>query len=379
MNTYLKNVAFIWPNYGPHHLARMAVLSHYEPKISAIEISKRQVIYPWYSDRDNLLFSLTTLFEKPYEKLSSNEISKRTIIELKNIRPDIIIIPGLTATHYRAIARWAKANKIKIIISMSSWAGIKKRGFIKEYFKSMLYRRYSDGMVCTGILSKLYANSMGFDDSKLWISGNALLNIHYDKAIRHASELNKNKIAGLNENFFIYVGRFSPEKNLPRLIQAFEDYRIRGGEWELMLVGDGVDANKVNLSIASSKYADKIQIIKWASPDELIKLYSTASCLVLPSTMETWGLVVQEAMLRGLPILLSNRCGCMPEFCVKGVNGYNFDPFKTKQITHAMIQVSTSEEMATKMGMESIQIAKRYSLNMWAQAYADCIKYFLHF
>jgi 1,2-diacylglycerol 3-alpha-glucosyltransferase len=57
-----------------------------------------------------------------------------------------------------------------------------------------------------------------------------------------------------------------------------------------------------------------------------------ASAFIQASTTEQWGLVVNEAMASGLPVLVSERCGCAPDLVKNGVNGYTFDPYDIKEI-----------------------------------------------
>ena len=56
-------------------------------------------------------------------------------------------------------------------------------------------------------------------------------------------------------------------------------------------------------------------------------VYGLASAFVHPSTTEQWGLVVNEAAAAGLPLIVSERCGCAPELVRQGVTGFLFDPY----------------------------------------------------
>jgi glycosyltransferase involved in cell wall biosynthesis len=91
--------------------------------------------------------------------------------------------------------------------------------------------------------------------------------------------------------------------------------------------------------------------------DELPVCYASADAFIHASTTEQWGLVVNEAMASGLPVLVSNRCGCAPDLLMEGINGFSFDPFNTEAIAQAMAAMAMLQEDRRKaMGEESRRI-----------------------
>jgi glycosyltransferase involved in cell wall biosynthesis len=73
---------------------------------------------------------------------------------------------------------------------------------------------------------------------------------------------------------------------------------------------------------------------------ELPRFYAGAGCFVHASTTEQWGLVVNEAMACGLPVIVSQRCGCAMDLVQEGVNGFRFDPRDTGQLEALLTKVS---------------------------------------
>src|SRR5262249_7394953 len=114
--------------------------------------------------------------------------------------------------------------------------------------------------------------------------------------------------------YFLAVNRFVPEKNLPRLIAAFAEYRghCRASRaWDLVLCGDGPGASEVDAAVQQSGCAGSIHRPGFLQADALPRWYAFASAFVHPSLMEPWGLVVNEAAACGLPLLVSDRAGCV--------------------------------------------------------------------
>ena len=62
-----------------------------------------------------------------------------------------------------------------------------------------------------------------------------------------------------------------------------------------------------------------------------------------PSTTEQWGLVVNEAMAAGLPVIVSARCGCAPDLVVDGENGFRFNPEDTRGLADRLQTVAESD------------------------------------
>jgi glycosyltransferase involved in cell wall biosynthesis len=77
---------------------------------------------------------------------------------------------------------------------------------------------------------------------------------------------------------------------------------------------------------------------------ELPRFYAHAGAFVHASTTEQWGLVVNEAMASGLPVLVSNLCGCAPELVVEGINGFTFDPRDVDELARGMRRIASMDE-----------------------------------
>ena len=114
---------------------------------------------------------------------------------------------------------------------------------------------------------------------------------------------------------FLYVGRLSKEKNLERLIKVFGEFP----ELILHIIGFGPD--EIYLKSISS---ENIKFIGAVKNTELYKFYQYCDVFILPSVIEPWGLVVEEALNNGMPVIISNKVGCGDEIVKDGNNGLIF-------------------------------------------------------
>ena len=78
--------------------------------------------------------------------------------------------------------------------------------------------------------------------------------------------------------------------------------------------------------------------------DELPAFYGLAGAFVHASTTEQWGLVVNEAMAAGLPVIVSGRCGCAPDLVRNGVNGFTFDPEDVEELAGLMQRMAAMRD-----------------------------------
>ena len=85
------------------------------------------------------------------------------------------------------------------------------------------------------------------------------------------------------------------------------------------------------------------------------------------STTEQWGLVVNEAMATGLPVIISNRCGCAKDLVSHGENGFSFNPYDVTELADCLLKISRmDQESRRKMGIASQNIIKNYSTESFA-------------
>lgn len=131
-----------------------------------------------------------------------------------------------------------------------------------------------------------------------------------------AGAVPKARVAGAGQDeapLYLYVGRLSPEKRLDVMIHAFAKVRETYPAARLRLVGSGPQGDELKALAFELGLGDKVEFPGGQSKDVLFANYEAATCLILPSWTEPWGLVVNEALHLGCPVIVSHRCGCVPE------------------------------------------------------------------
>jgi 1,2-diacylglycerol 3-alpha-glucosyltransferase len=118
---------------------------------------------------------------------------------------------------------------------------------------------------------------------------------------------------------------------------------------------------------------DCIQMPGFKQYNELPSYYASAGAFIHASTTEQWGLVVNEAMASGLPVLVSNRCGCATDLVKEGVNGWTFDPTNEEQIANLMLKISSDEALRSEMGRKSQEIIANWGPDRFASGLKSAV------
>jgi glycosyltransferase involved in cell wall biosynthesis len=99
---------------------------------------------------------------------------------------------------------------------------------------------------------------------------------------------------------------------------------------------------------------------------ELPIFYSLGGVYIQASTTEQWGLVVNEAMACGLPVIVSNRCGCVSDLVEEGINGYSYDPYDSSMLEELMFKMASDNCDRVLMRDASSKIIGRWTPETFA-------------
>lgn len=158
----------------------------------------------------------------------------------------------------------------------------------------------------------------------------------------------------------LFVGKFEPTKNLGVLLEAF-DRAVREKSAWLLLVGDGPLAEEIR-----RRGHGRVLMPGFLNQSDLGRAYAAADALVLPSASETWGLVVNEAMNFGLPVVVSDRVGCAQDLVEPGSNGFVFPHDDPEALADVLRLLIDDGELRRRFGETSRAIVSRYSIEACA-------------
>jgi glycosyltransferase involved in cell wall biosynthesis len=167
-----------------------------------------------------------------------------------------------------------------------------------------------------------------------------------------------------------FSGKLIPLKRVDDLIDAVAALQGEGLRAGLLIVGDGPSRAALE-ERARSRQLKWTQFAGFRNQSELAAWYVCMDVFVLPSRSETWGLVLNEAMLFQLPIVASNMVGAAEDLIETGRNGYVFEVGDTARLTDALRTLVTSSEVRCSFGRESRAIVEQYSHDVCVRGILD--------
>lgn len=366
----------IWIDWYAYHIARFRALSEHPDlagKVAGIELVGGAGVHKGMAFRDDRRGSLPVATLEPalsWGQAGQLRLGRALWKRLNQLNPAVLLIPGYYTAPGLAAALWGRMHGKRTVLMTESTERDHLRSPWKERFKSLLLRSCFDWAIAGGKPHARYLRALGFPIERTArfynVVDNEFFRLEADR-IRHSSTPAG---FGLPERYFLYVGRLAPEKNVDGLIRAFAKYRHGGGNWSLVIVGDGPLAvalakEALDCDVSSSVYFRGMQ-----AACDLPPYYAFAGCFVLPSTREPWGLVVNEAMASGAPVIVSDRCGCAEDL-VGRENGLVFDPDSSGALTACLEQIGMlPEEKRLALGAGSRALIERYSPTAWASEVA---------
>jgi 1,2-diacylglycerol 3-alpha-glucosyltransferase len=363
------NLTVLFPRLGPLHRARLGALAD-RCMLTAIEFSMVDNTYAWNiisAEEDYPVVSLFTdadIDTKPLEA-----VVRRMKDVLGKIQPQVVAIPGWSSPAAIAALAWCCATETPALLMSESTSHDEPRTRSKEWIKARIVRLFSAALV-GGTPHVDYVTALGLAGGRVFTSYDVVDNDYFaarsDMARSDASALRVQH--GLPARYLLASNRFVEKKNLPRLLDAYAAYveRLGAAAWDLVLLGDGPIKVVLTDQVARLGLIERVQFLGFKQYDELPVFYGLAAAFIQASTTEQWGLVVNEAMASGLPVLVSERCGCAPDLVKNGINGFTFDPYDIDSMIARMLEISGDGCDLAAMGQASREVIRGWSPETFA-------------
>jgi len=312
-----------------------------------------------YSDEARFSYEVLPSWQRRFGK-HNILINTNVAATLERSRPDVILCGGYNYLASWQALRWAKRNHVPFLLwTESTRHDERNRHAVVENLKQA-FLDDCGGFVVPGKSAFEYVSQMAGSEN-IFVAPNAVDNDLFaarsQAAIARSSRMRGE--LGLPDRFCLYVGRLVRAKGVTDLLQAYAalDPEIRE-QLGLVFVGDGPMRAELEAD-ARSIFPGSVHFAGFVDRDELAAYYALAECLVLPTHSDTWGLVVNEAMACGLPIVCSRVAGCAADLV--GSNGILVTPGDVSQLSAALRRISADAELRVAMSAESRRVIQNYS------------------
>ncbi len=164
----------------------------------------------------------------------------------------------------------------------------------------------------------------------------------------------------------LFASKFEPRKRADDLLEAYRRLRDRGGNAALVFVGTGQMEADLRQRVSAQAIPD-VHFLGFRNQSELPKLYKACDVFVLPSLDEPWGLIVNEVMAVGRPVIVSEEVGSVADLVEHGRNGFTFPAGDIEQLSEHLATLMADAELRERMGEESLRIISTWDIEACAQ------------
>jgi glycosyltransferase involved in cell wall biosynthesis len=281
---------------------------------------------------------------------------------LAELRPDVVAVGGWNQPAFWQAYRFARRRSLPLLVWIESTGRDARTGNRVWESAKRRFVRGAAGFFVPGTAAADYARSLGIEDDRIAVAPNApdlgVFGARVAEARQDRDRLRHE--LGLDGCAFLYVGRLSPEKGADILVRAFA-----GVPGELVVVGDGPDAKRVRSDAPST-----VRFVGRLERDTLPPWFAAADAFVLPSRSDTWGMVLSEAAVAGLPLVASDAAGAAYDLVEEGVNGFRFPVGDEAALRERLQAVAADEGFRRSAGKRSRELAAGHTPEAWAEAVA---------
>ena len=291
---------------------------------------------------------------------------------LENFKPDLIHVVNPAVLGLGGI--WlAKSNNIPLIASyhthLPKYLEHYGMGMLEPLLWELLKAAHNQALLnlCTSTAMVEELESKGIKRTALWQRG---VDTETFKP-EFRNQKMRNKLLGKypdKNSLLIYVGRLSAEKQIERIKPVLEEIP----DACLALVGDGPYRNQLEKIFENTQ----TNFIGYLSGEELASAYASGDIFLFPSSTETLGLVLLEAMAAGCPVIGANKGG-IPDIINDGVNGCLYNPDGVDQGKSSLIE-ATKKILNNNTKKENMRVEARKESEKWnwSQATLQLKKYY---
>lgn len=359
-------VAIAFSQFGPYHHSRVLSLRSAGIKILPVQVAEASRTYAWTTNSTVVdgVISLTRGTEED-AKFWQVLVASWRIWKRENIR--VAFLPSYYPATSLALLLSAKLAGVRCIMMNESHAGTERARGLKRWVKRFLVSLF-DGAILGGTPHLRHFESLGMKSTRMVTGYDAIDNAYFTAGAEEARRnTNSHRRAlGLPKHYLLSLGRMVKKKNLGVLIDSYALVRRQdpSSDLKLVFVGSGecqeeLVARCETLGLHHTDQPERdttadVLFYGFRQIDENPVFYALAEAFILPSLHEEWGLVVNEAMACGLPVLVSEAVGSAEDLVIPGVNGFHFDPLSSSELAKHIIDIMDDPEKRIRMGAASL-------------------------
>lgn len=347
----VTRVALIWEQFAPYHVDRVEAVGRRlagRAEVLSVEVATTSDTYDWKPSGEVEHARKVTLFPgQSYDQIHPLRRLWRQWRAVCRARM-VFVGVGYDRTDIIALSWLLRLTGRQVVAMTDSKFDDRPRGAFREWLKSQVLRSYSAAVVA-GRRQADFLSYLGFRSRPLVPGYDTVDGARIRREAGSATETDH------ADRSFICVARLVPKKNLFTLVQAFARYtELDATPRQMVIAGAGPLAEPLARQVAALGIGHLVEFTGFIDPAEVSRRLAASLALVLLSSEEQWGLVVNEAVVLGIPVVASHAVGSGDALVRNLINGFLFEANAIEGAALAMLQLATDEASWRRMANASL-------------------------
>ena len=365
----MPEIILCWDHYSEYHFARLRDATKAAETLGLtlrpVQFSKSNESHAWSDSKSAEPVNLVKL--ESSSTISLPELSRFATKALRLLwqKDAIVFVPSYWPIKSAIFLLIANSLRIPAIMMNDTHDKTASPRSIRTIVKRILISLFSAGFVA-GKPQIRYFLSLGMTKKSLFTGYDSIDGKTLAKNSQNPSYVNKlHEIYRTPKGCILSLGRLVEKKNLASLVRAYIQLLSDPSKRypALVIVGEGPEYMRLAKIVSESgtralffsegadfeNEQNAIIFYPFCRNHEVAYFYSRCAIFVLPSTQEEWGLVVNEAVACGKPVIVSCNAGCSEDLVEHNRNGYVFDPNELDHLTSLIRQFLDNEEIQFSM------------------------------
>ncbi len=348
-------IGILFAQFAAYHVDRIQAVArrfHGRAELIAVEVASRSKAYAWEPSEEVEGVTKLTLF--PGQNFEDIGLVCRWWAQFRALRRCDVVLVGVGYGGLDIIAlSWTlRLWGVQLVLLNDSKFDDRPREASIELGKTAILSCYYAAIVA-GQRHMAYLRFLGFHKRRILPGFDS---VDTDRIRAEGQAFAASASINQAERPFIFVGRFVPKKNLPTLLEAFAIYVARTARppRRLQLIGAGQLEPDLRAQCDRLGISGLVEFAGFLGAGEVSARLTASLALVLPSSEDQWGLVVNEAVAAGLPVIVSSAAGSRDLLVRSPVNGFVFEPGSSEALAAALVALAEDEALWIRMSAASL-------------------------
>jgi glycosyltransferase involved in cell wall biosynthesis len=297
-------------------------------------------------------------------------INPGIVKELRENRYDALLVNGHNHATYLLAMLAAKILGTAVMMRCETHLGLQRsalRGALRKPLMSFLYQRICDLCLPIGTLNRRFYIFHGVDPDLMFTVPYTVDNEFFTTAVEQAAGLRLRVDLGISQDkpIVLFASKLMRRKRPMDLLRALHRLQKQGIDFALLFVGSGELEEDLKSYVREHDLSD-VHFVGFKNQSELPRYYAAADVFAFPSENEPWGLVLNEVMCAGLPIIAARGIGAVADLVRDSENGLTYEVGDVEQLSSCLGQLLRAPERRRLMGEQSRRIIGQWS-------YENCV------